>query len=414
MYWPKLTAEQIKEKVFNALHRNTNYRSAPILGIPATYLDTEVFYQDAPFLTNAPFISTLVANPNHIGCHTLAGGVSIFEGTQQLEVDLIKICAEQIFRGEPDQQDGYVATGGTEANIEALWVYRNYFMNIHGAKPNEIAVVCSEDSHYSFPKGINLLHLKGIILPVDQETREIDLAEMELRLLNAVEQGIKHFIITLNLSTTMFGSIDDINAVTQLLLKLNLDFKLHIDGAFGGFVYPFVHNGNSFTFQNPHITSFTIDGHKMLQTPYGTGIFLIRKGYLDHVKTNEAQYIPGNDYTLCGSRSGANAVVVWMVLHSYGSQGWKAKMLNLVDLTTDVCIRLRELGISFFRNPYLNIITIKAEGFPKNLALKYHLVANTYEHEPGWWKIVIMPHITRGMLDAFFDELKSELALQKH
>ncbi|HOZ88521.1 MAG TPA: aspartate aminotransferase family protein, partial [Bacteroidia bacterium] len=98
MNWPKLSTQKIKLRVFEALGKNLNYRSENILGIPATYLDTDIFYDDAPFLKDAPFLSTLVANPNHIGCHTLEGEKEpIFKGSQEIERDLIRICAEEIF-----------------------------------------------------------------------------------------------------------------------------------------------------------------------------------------------------------------------------------------------------------------------------------------------------------------------------
>ncbi len=31
-------------------------------------------------------------------------------------------------KGDSGEQDGYVASGGTEANIQAIWIYRNYFI----------------------------------------------------------------------------------------------------------------------------------------------------------------------------------------------------------------------------------------------------------------------------------------------
>ncbi len=414
MYWPKLTNQEIKTQVFDALNKNVNYRKTPILGIPATYLDAEVFYPDAPFLANAPFLSTLIDNPNHIGCHTLNGGVDIFSGTQEMEIDLINLCAEQIFKGEANAADGYVTSGGTEANIEALWIYRNYFMKEHAAKTNEIAVIYSADSHYSLSKGVNLLNLTSLVIPVNEQTREMELADLKNQLQQAQLQGIKYFIVNLNLSTTMFGSVDDIEQITALLNQSNICYKLHVDAAFGGFIYPFTNPESAYTFQNPNITSFSTDAHKMLQTPYGTGIFLIRKGYLKYVQTEEAQYIPGTDHTLCGSRSGANAISIWMVLHNHGSAGWAAKMQSLLTLTSDVCSKLTEMGIRHYRNPYINIITIPASDIPATVATKYHLVADSYQHEAKWWKIVVMPHITRGVLDGFFNELTAELSLQNN
>ena len=56
----------------------------------------------------------------------------------------------------------------------------------------------------------------------------------------------------------------------------------------------------------------------MLQAPYGTGIFLARKGLINYVYTETASYVKGLDATLVGSRSGANAIAVWMILKSHG------------------------------------------------------------------------------------------------
>ena len=47
MFWEKYTYSQIKSKVFDSLSKNTNYRTENILGIPGTFLDTEIFYDDA-------------------------------------------------------------------------------------------------------------------------------------------------------------------------------------------------------------------------------------------------------------------------------------------------------------------------------------------------------------------------------
>ncbi len=127
MFWESYSHKQIKEKVFSALDKNLDYREKPVLGLPASYLDSEVFYDDAPFLKDAPFLSALIANPNHIGCHTLNDSEVAFEGTHQIEKELIDICAKQIFDGREEDFDGYVASGGTEANIQALWILKGYY-----------------------------------------------------------------------------------------------------------------------------------------------------------------------------------------------------------------------------------------------------------------------------------------------
>lgn len=411
MFWEKYSYQKIKEKVFESLNNNTNYRTENILGIPGTFLDTDIFTEDAPFLNDAAFLSTLIANPNHIGVHTFGEDhEDFFKGTQQLERELIKICAEEIFGAKPNSYDGYVASGGTEANIEALWIYRNYFLQKFKASLNEIAVVYSFDTHYSIPKGIDLLSIKGIEIPVHENNREIIFSDFVSKIESAINSGTKYFIVNLNMSTTMFGSVDDITRITNFLNDSKINYKLHVDGAYGGFIYPFINLNSPYSFKNENVSSFSIDGHKMLQAPYGTGIFLIRKDLIDFVCTDEAGYVKGKDYTLCGSRSGANAVCVWMILRVHGSEGWQNKMKNLVDKTTVICKHLDELKVEYFRNPDLNIVTIKSNYISNNLAQKYNLVPDNHVN-PSWFKIVVMPHVKDEIINNFLNELKTELVV---
>lgn len=412
MHWPKFTTQVIKQKVFEALGKNLNYNSEKILGLPATTLDAEIFYDDAPFLKDAPFLSTLVANPNHIGCHTLEGdSEAVFAGTQAIEKDLIRICAEEIFGAETGTCDGYVASGGTEANIEAVWIYRNYFQKEYQAQLNEIRVVFSSDSHYSFPKACNLLALKALIFKVEEDDRKINFQVLKEQFIQAIEEGAKYFIVNINLSTTMFGSVDDIDQMTDLLNHLDVPFKLHVDGAFGGFIYPFTNKDSNHNFKNPAVSSVTIDAHKMLQSPYGTGIFIIRKQLLQYVCTEEASYVQGKDYTLCGSRSGANAVAVWMILHMHGSVGWTVKMMQLIDQTNSLCHALDEMKVPYYHNPFVNIVAMRAEYISPDLARSFTLVPDDHD-APKWYKIVIMPHVKRGVIDTFLNQLYGELILK--
>ncbi len=413
MFWEKYSYSKIKKKVFESLSKNTNYKTENILGIPGTFLDTDIFYDDAPFLKDAPFLSTLIANPNHIGVHTLGDEhEDFFTGTHEIEKDLIKICAEEIFGAEPFSYDGYVASGGTEANIEALWIYRNFYLQEYKADMKDIAVVYSVDTHYSIPKALDLLNLKGIEIAVDQITRDILIKDFEQKIELALSAGIKYFIININMATTIFGSVDDIDKITTFLNLLRVNYKLHVDGAYGGFILPFTNTKNFFNFKNNNISSFSIDGHKMLQAPYGTGIFLIRKDFMKYVCTNEAGYVKGKDYTLCGSRSGANAVCVWMILRIHGSVGWTVKMHQLVDRASFICEKLNELGVKHFRHPDLNIVTINANYISRELAMKYHLVPDNHAIKPNWYKIVVMPHVKHGIIDNFLTELKNERHLK--
>lgn len=199
MVWKKKTQEEIKTRIFSALKKNVYYKEEHILGVPGSHLDEKVFPQeDVSFIADAPFISTLVHNPNHIGCHTLGKSESFFSGTQEIEHELIEICAVDILKGEPQQQDGYVASGGTEANIQALWIYRNYFKQELNASLDEICIITSEDNHYSMDKAANLLSLDLFKVKVNRNTREITPEFVRKTLTEAQQKGKKHAIIVLN------------------------------------------------------------------------------------------------------------------------------------------------------------------------------------------------------------------------
>lgn len=403
MKWEKKSSAEIKKTVFDALNKNLNYRETKILGLPATYLDQEQFYFDAPFLNEAPFLSVLIANPNHIGCHTHSAGESYFSGTQALEIDLIKVCAEDIFNAEEGNYDGYVASGGTEANIQAQWIFRNYFQKEHNAQIAEIGLIFSDDAHYSAHKGCNILGINPIQVAID-EGRNWDLNDLEKKLLTAKLSGIKYLIVHLSMGTTMFGSVDRPDPILSLIRTHFKYFFTHIDAAFGGFIYPFNADNFKLNLSNPDIHSVTIDGHKMLQAPYGTGIFICKKGLMEYAQTEEASYVQGTDFTLCGSRSGANAVSIWMILMTHGYKGWQYLMDNLLDRTDHICEQLDRMGIRYFREPKMNIVAINAEDISADLAKKYHLVADNFD-SPSWWKIVVMTHAKKHIIDEFLINL---------
>jgi tyrosine decarboxylase / aspartate 1-decarboxylase len=406
-YWKKLSQLERKNRIQQALQENISFTKDISLGFPASKLDGKVFYDDAPFLADAPTLQTYVANPNNIGCHTFGASESVFSGTQEIEREVLNVIAVDIFKAKPNEFDGYIAPGGTEANIQAIWVFRNEFMHQYDAKLEEIAILASEDTHYSIPKASNLLQIDWLKIPVGFENREIDAVALDTIILEAKNKGKKYFIAVSNLGTTMFGSVDNPEAYISALENQQVMYRLHIDGAYGGFVYPFSNRDSGINFNNPKISSITIDAHKMLQAPYGTGIYICRKGLIENTLTKEAEYVEGMDLTLCGSRSGANAVAVWMILFTYGGHGWFEKVSVLQMRTQFLCQELDKMNINYYREPFMNIVTIHSEFIPKNLAEKYRLVPQQHQGDNKWYKIVVMDHVEVEHLTSFVMELKA-------
>jgi len=405
-YWKKLSKPQLIKKIDHALASTVDFESSKYLGYPVSHLDENVFNTSGTSLDNAPILKSFIANPNNIGCHTLGKSEEAFKGSQELEKEIIRVLAVDIFKSKEEEYDGYIATGGTEANIQALWVYRNKFKKDFNATLDEMVILSSEDTHYSVHKGSNLLSVKNVSIPVDFDSREIIIEELDAIVTKLVTEGKKYFMVISNMATTMFGSVDNPDLYAEILNKHNVPFNIHIDGAFGGFIYPISNKQSTINFENPNISSITIDAHKMLQAPYGTGVFLCRKGLIENVLTKEAQYVDGMDLTLSGSRSGANAIAVWMILFSYGYYGWFEKINTLLLRTEWFCKELDALNIGYFRDPSMNIVTLKSEFVPKELAHKFGLVPDTHDGENSWYKVIIMDHVEIDDLLKFVEELK--------
>ena len=402
MQWNQLTHEEMNGRIEEALNENTSYKDEMVFGIPGSFLNPKVFpYKE--FLKDAPFLKTMLENPNHIGCHTMGTSESFFKGTHKIEKEVIDILATDLMKAKPDSYDGYIASGGTEGNIQGLWIIRNFYQNHFKAKLEEIEILFSEDTHYSSWKGCHLLGLEGVSVPVARNSRQLDLNWLRSHLEKAQARGVKYLGLMVNMGTTMFGSVDDIQPLIKLLKEYNFQYKLHIDAAFGGFIYPFANENSKLSFQEESIISVSLDAHKMLMAPYGTGIFICKRPYLNEVATDKASYVQGFDQTLVGSRSGASAISVWMILHAYGKNGWSEFIEGILKKTDLFCSLLKEKKIEFFRDPFMNVVTIKEGALPKELVQKYHLVPDK-QQDPQWVKAVIMDHVTEEKILNFKED----------
>ena len=407
-HWKKYSKEKLIKRIDKALESTIDFQSSKYLGYPVSKLDENVFNTNGTFLSESPLLKSYIANPNNIGCHTLGKSEEAFKGSQELEKEVIQVLAVDIFKAKENEYDGYIATGGTEANMQALWIYRNLFMKKYQATLDEMVILSSEDTHYSVHKGSNILNVENVSIPVDFNSREINAEALDAIIKKLIEEGKKYFMVISNMATTMFGSVDNPDIYAEILTNHNVPFKIHVDGAFGGFIYPISNRQSTINFENKNISSITIDAHKMLQAPYGTGVFLCRKGLIENVLTKEAQYVDGMDLTMVGSRSGANAIAVWMILFSYGYYGWFEKISTLLMRTEWLCAQLDELNIHYYRNPFMNIVTLKSEFVPENIAHKFGLVPETHEGNNKWYKVIMMSHVEIDDLSKFIEELKNQ------
>ena len=83
------------------------------------------------------------------------------------------------------------------------------------------------------------------------------------------------------LGTTVTGHADDIRGINDLLVRLRdekgIDVPLHVDGASGGFVWPFLYPDSEWDFRLEQVRSINVSGHKFGLVYPGIGWLVFRE-----------------------------------------------------------------------------------------------------------------------------------------
>jgi len=89
-----------------------------------------------------------------------------------------------------------------------------------------------------------------------------------------------------------------------------------------------------------------------------------------------------------------------------GPNGWFEK-IKILQMRTDwLCQQLNEMQIKYFREPNMNIVTIKSEFIPHDIACQFDLVPQKHNEENEWYKIVLMEHVEVEHLNKLINKLK--------
>ncbi|MCG9597915.1 putative pyridoxal-dependent aspartate 1-decarboxylase [Vibrio sp. Isolate25] len=238
---------------------------------------------------------------------------------------------------------GAFCSGGTIANITALWVARNNALKAQGHfKGVEkeglfkamkhygyegLAVLVSERGHYSLKKAADVLGIgqEGLVAVKTDANNRICPEALRDSISQLKQQNIKPFAVVGVAGTTETGSIDPIADIAEICRNENCHF--HIDAAWGGATlmsnnYRHLLNGVELA------DSITIDAHKQLYIPMGAGMVLFKDPEAMKSIEHHAQYIlrKGSkdlgSHTLEGSRSGM-AMLVYAAMHIISRPGYE-------------------------------------------------------------------------------------------
>jgi len=315
----------------------------------------------------------LATNPGDPGTYqTIAG----------LEAKAVDLLGEIAGLAEPS---GYITSGGTEANIQAVRIARN-----HGDSdsPN---VVAPESVHFSFRKAAELL---GVELRTAATTNHR--ADLEAMTELADEDTVGVVGVA---GSTEYGTVDPIPAIADL--ADDIDAVCHVDAAWGGFYLPFA--DYDWNFEHAAIDTLTIDPHKGGQAAVPAGGLLARSQELFDDLAIDTPYLEStSQITLTGTRSGAGVASAVAAMETLWPVGYREQYERAMDNAEWLADALADRGHEVF-GPELPLVTADLSvPMTDELRERGWRVSKT---GAGEMRIVCMPHVTRSMLRSFVADL---------
>jgi tyrosine decarboxylase/aspartate 1-decarboxylase len=292
---------------------------------------------------------------------TNLGDPGLFPGTAGIERLLVERLGDLLHHRAAC---GYATSGGTESNIQVLRMARG----LAGVRdPN---VVVPESAHFSFEKACDLLSMEIRPVPLDRNT--------------ACLVGIA--------GTTEYGMVDPAETLSDIAGDRGV--FLHVDAAFGGLVIPFLEKPIPFDFALPHVSSISVDPHKMGMSPIPAGALLVRDEEMLAPLSVATPYLTvRNVYTLTGTRPGAPVAGAFAVLEYLGREGMRSIVQGCMANTARLIDGLETFGIPRAVTPDVNVATFTCGEVPPGWQ-----VSRTRR---GHLRIVCMPHVSRDQVEAF-------------
>ncbi|MGE4343167.1 MAG: pyridoxal-dependent aspartate 1-decarboxylase PanP [Geoalkalibacter sp.] len=286
---------------------------------------------------------------------------------------------------------GAFCSGGTIANITALWAARNQLCapagNFRGIT-NEgfysamqhlgcrgLAILVSRRGHYSLGKAADLLGIgrKNLFLVETDDQNRIKMSSLRNQCQRLQDEGIRPLSLIGIAGTTETGSVDPLEEMADLAQEIGCYF--HVDAAWGGPTL-FSEKYRGLLRGIERADSVTIDAHKQLYVPMGAGMVLFKDPATLSAIEHHAAYIIRHgskdlgSHTLEGSRPG-KAMLVHAGLSIIGRKGYEL----LIDQGIERARRFAEMikehpDYELVTSPELNILTYRYNPAPVQEALR--------------------------------------------
>ena len=284
----------------------------------------------------------------------------------QLEAGVLRWLCDLF--GLPKGSQGVLTPGGSMANLSAIVTARTSRLG-EGFLDGTLYV--SGEVHHSIAKSARIAGLPADAVRVVATDADLRMDPDALRAAVAEDRarGRRPFLVVASAGTINTGVVDPIERVADVAADEQL--WLHVDGAYGGFFW-LTERGRAALAGIGRADSVTLDPHKGMFLPYGTGCLLARDARaLRDAHELHAAYLPGGsedealpDFSAYSPELTRDfrGLRLWLPLHLHGVRAFSEALDEKLDLARMVHERLSAAGLQLPWPPQLSLVTFKQPG----------------------------------------------------
>lgn len=331
-------------------------------GFDGLKADAQLLLENSVVTWNKGFLDKLYASTNPVGIasdlllsilNTNSHVYTVSPALTVIERETARQYARQ-FGFDGPHAGGLTFPGGSYSNMTSLNIARSILFPETKTKGNgayRFAVFASAHCHYSVEKAAMFCGLgsESLFKVKVHSDGTMDVADLDSQITKAKENGFTPLYINATAGSTVYGSFDDLTAISHVAKKHKL--WMHVDGSWGGNVV--------FSDKQRHklkgselADSLTVNPHKMLGVPCTCSFLLLPdERVFQQAQSLQAPYLfhnshDGDNYDLadgtmgCGRR--ADALKLYLAWRWYGSKGFGARIDHAFEVTEYLARKIRE------------------------------------------------------------------------
>jgi len=267
--------------------------------------------------------------------------------TGKIQERVINMLAKLYHAPESKEYIGTATIGSSEAIMLGLlahkwsWRKRREKEGKDTLHPN---MVIGADVHVVWEKFARYFDVEMRIIPMQKNRFTITPEEVRQRIdENTICVGVV-------MGTTFTGQLDPVGEINAMLEEIEKEkgwhIPIHVDGASGGFILPFLYPDFKWDFRLSHVHSINVSGHKYGLVYPGVGWLVMRDKtdlpedlifYVNYLGSQEATY------TLNFSRGSAMMIAQYYNLLRLGKAGYRSVMENSLENARYLASKLKKV-----------------------------------------------------------------------